>query len=107
MANDQSRTTEEPCSWPVSDCSLGDEITRMRGQLIPMQTAGWQPIESAPRDGTRILVWPAWGALCAGTRAEVVLWTVSARRGGRWECHGGMIPVEPTHWMDLDRPHAK
>jgi hypothetical protein len=62
----------------------------------------WQPIETAPRDGTRILVWPAWGATTQGSRAEIVLWTERPRGGFRWEMWSGhKIPCDPTHWMPL------
>lgn len=67
--------------------------------------AGWQPIETAPRDGTRVLcVWAcAWGEMVyegwcqsAGT----------ARDGGDfWRSHS-LVPVSgrPTHWMPLPPP---
>jgi len=59
----------------------------------------WQPIETAPRDGTRILVWPAWGVTTQGTRVEVVRWREGKRSRG-WEGLAGyLIPTQPTHWM--------
>ena len=66
----------------------------------------WQPIETAPRDGTRILVWPAWGVTTKGTRAEVVVWRAGKRTSG-WEGpFGRIIPVAPSHWMLPDPPDA-
>lgn len=70
--------------------------------------AGWQPIETAPRDGTHVLcVWAcAWGEMVyegwcqsAGT----------ARDGGDfWRSHS-LVPVSgrPTHWMPLPAPPTK
>jgi hypothetical protein len=65
----------------------------------------WQPIETAPRDGTRLLcVWAcAWGPMvyegwCQGIG--------TARDGGDfWRSHS-LVPVSgrPTHWMALPPP---
>lgn len=64
----------------------------------------WQPIETAPKDGTEILV----------ARAGYGMAVVSFRDGewcnaGEW-CFagdvgwGGSMDVEPTHWMPLPEP---
>lgn len=61
----------------------------------------WQPIETAPKDGTRILVWPYWSD---GT-PEVVKWVKMRRVPDRWEVHGGtFLNSQPTHWMPLPDP---
>ena len=62
----------------------------------------WLSIETAPKDGTDILLWfgPAvgWVALCK--------WYQKPKRGWCWVCsythkrHG----FEPTHWMPLPAP---
>lgn len=54
----------------------------------------WQPIATAPRDGTAILGW--WAGECM-----IVNWCVFIER---WESsHDGedMFLPEPTHWMPL------
>ena len=57
----------------------------------------WQPIESAPKDGTRVLVWwPYWRS-----------YPVSARWfNGEWDsyCRLEGDSVGPTHWMPLPAP---
>ena len=67
----------------------------------------WQPIETAPKDGTEILV-------CEVTRTtpfmQVVQWqTYTAREGGDWFILCGLaadpdLYFTPTHWMPLPTP---
>lgn len=82
--------------------------------MADMETRGWMPIETAPRDGTVILI--AGGAddqmayqsgrydefMQAPTRA---MWS-----GGGWlialaeACCVGIERINPTHWMPLPTP---
>lgn len=64
----------------------------------------WQPIDTAPKDGTRILVWPYWSD---GIPAAVQ-WRTMKRVPGRWEVGFGhyAINANPTHWMQLPEPPA-
>lgn len=63
---------------------------------------GWQPIETAPMDGTDILLWfghsVGWISLCK--------WYQKKKRGWCWVCsydHKAHL-WEPTHWMPLPEP---
>jgi Lar family restriction alleviation protein len=62
------------------------------------QRSAWQPIETAPRDGTQILGWD-------GDARQIVWWC----EGGRWisdklqEYHLGERE-DPTHWQPLPSP---
>ena len=61
----------------------------------------WQPIETAPTDGTEVLICsPAW--LAAGIGA----WTPDALPGrALWTSDDGAIyEPPPTHWMPLPAP---
>ncbi len=78
--------------------------------------SAWQPIETAPKDGTRILM--ADGKLFTAGRWAKSIWTP----GGRWSTdypiafleddeetvnHDGGFDNEvdhPTHWMPLPEP---
>lgn len=63
----------------------------------------WQPIESAPKDGTRILtIDPDFVGLHEG--ADVARYTGAF--GGAWLDNARHIPdtVYPTHWMPLPTP---
>lgn len=59
----------------------------------------WQPIETAPKDGTSVLLWftraePQIGRFRRGHGARTRRWWV----GDFW--------IEPTHWMPLPPPPA-
>ena len=71
----------------------------------------WQPIETAPRDGTSILLF------CGGQPEDnmaVGFWSTSIwvtygnqNIKGAWviyECRSDTIEVHPTHWMPLPPP---
>lgn len=57
-------------------------------------SAGWRPIASAPRDGTRILGHRARWTECKA----VVFWSAD---WGDWYCVGGTPFLGATHWMPL------
>ena len=73
---------------------------------------GWQPIETAPRDGSTIDVWLGDASesdidfyCCPGTKRSPA-WSY---KQGRFRPLGGLPTVvttfvEPTHWMTLPEP---
>lgn len=76
----------------------------------------WQPIETAPRDGTAILVmsddWPGTktgrAEECNGHNTYVAQWW-GDEEDGRWVCYMDAVqdpdcPIKPTHWMPLPPP---
>lgn len=57
----------------------------------------WQPIETAPRDGTRILLFrEGWHVNCA-----VGYWRIDWHE---FAPVGGECFPQPTHWMPLPPP---
>lgn len=54
-------------------------------------TNEWQPIETAPKDETRVLL----------GRAGVHAMHTAFWRGGIWHCGGHSYFNNPTHWMPL------
>lgn len=74
----------------------------------------WKPIESAPRDGSRILVWggtlwsdSGWGTRFFLTEPDTAWWKDGIMSGwclGNDEAHDEFIWAEPTHWMPLPPP---
>lgn len=69
----------------------------------------WQPIETAPKDGTRIIMtngaWVDFGwfshSVWLGPRAAKGAWVGDDPRDGRGALDG---IHEPTHWMPLPAP---
>ena len=79
-----------------------------------MSTDPWQPMDTAPRDGTHILVYsPLW----MPTHAAVTWWCLNLLTGKKSEAtrapmvadywtngRGFRLDCEPTHWMPLPAP---
>jgi hypothetical protein len=64
---------------------------------------GWQPIETAPKDGKAIIAWPVYSEPHS---VATVRWETMKRIPGRWSVAGGSWPAPrtPTHWMPLPEP---
>ncbi len=60
----------------------------------------WQPIETAPKDGTTILICKP------GMKTPwMAKWEEMRRAPDRWSAIGlGRCPFDPTHWMPLPSP---
>jgi hypothetical protein len=74
------------------------ELTRIRA------ARNWQPIETAPRDGTKILICDAEGEMA------VVFFDVTAGPIFPWQFAntvGAYRDDVPTHWMALPIPPAR
>ena len=59
----------------------------------------WQPIETAPKDGTNVL-------LCADGYVEIGFWLPNPHtwNDGAWWVEGGQITARnTTHWMPLPK----
>lgn len=57
----------------------------------------WQPIETAPKDGTVIDLWSTWpGADCKPQRITNCCWEFE-----RWNHRSAFTWISPTHWMPL------
>ncbi|QQB37949.1 DUF551 domain-containing protein [Achromobacter deleyi] len=70
---------------------------RMMEALGNADPAGWLPIESAPKDGRRVLLWnERYNAAITGQFYGL----------GGWKLDGEMPPLfhQPTHWMPLPAP---
>ena len=74
------------------------EAKRLKAEVERLRKAGeWQPIETAPKDMTRVL----------GYVEEyiVVMWWFTYSNGRScWETVDGESEVDPTHWMPLPKP---
>jgi hypothetical protein len=78
----------------------GDVLKEISRRLsIPAQTMPWQPIETAPRNGTRI-----W--LADANNRVTGYWSPPI---GAWRCDWlvGETGDKPTHWQPLPDPPAQ
>lgn len=78
--------------------------------IAALRTAGfvieqdWQPIETAPRDGTAVLCWPFnYSSLFEGkAEPEIVIGFFSE---DDWWCESTVAKTfDPTHWCPLPTP---
>lgn len=86
---------------------LAEELMDAAGYALAAKRPNWQPIETAPKDGTRILAVIRW-TYSDGTEGEVqdvIYWYEGA---GFWVCGTPMNYVQvldaginPTHWKPL------
>ena len=66
-------------------------------------SAGWQSIETAPKDGQAILVTDGRDCYCVEWNEELDWWTVDGNKLGPFRLRGSA----PTHWMKLpEAPNA-
>lgn len=72
---------------------LADEIAALKSSSPSPQT--WQPISTAPKDGTKLLL--LWGD---GKKDTGFWWTADRFSTGHWHI-AGEEDREPTHWMPL------
>lgn len=102
-------TTHYGASKAVGYEQAWDECRRAAAALAASQNkAGvqWQPIETAPKDGTRILVWlgAPW------SNAQAVRWFESWQNWqtedfpDEYDEYCGIGSELPTHWMPLPHP---
>lgn len=73
-------------------------LSHAAGQEVVLGSDGWRPIESAPKDGRRVLAF-------AGAR-PFIAWYESGRIVGWWDDNDLMR--DPTHWRPLpDSPASQ
>lgn len=68
-------------------------------QVASAASSGWQPVDTAPRDGTPILVWAEWNNAPAGH--AIVEWV---QRRKEWKRVGATRSIASgivMHWMPL------
>jgi hypothetical protein len=73
----------------------GAEIERLKAALAARSSPEWQPIETAPKDGTEILA--CWDAPTPEYKARgLIRWDHNC-----WITTLGYWEKEPTHWQRL------
>ena len=98
----QSCPTPGACSATAIINYLAAEIARLRAELAAAEAAAWQPIATAPRDGTWILGWSQRDFL-----PFRISWGRNHRGDLAWCSVGGsFVDGYITHWRPLPIPPA-
>ncbi len=100
MNNDQKREVVRDflrsAVMPLIEEVLVKKFCQTMDVVMETQSNGWQPIDTAPRDGAWVLLATPSGKIASGCfhpRYKVWSWPY--------------VMVEPTHWMPMpDRPKA-
>ena len=105
---------KEEC-WKDREMKLSDRIERRLAALcaqqpaapvsgVTVQEAGWQPIDTAPRDGAWVLLHGLCEIPCidAGSPETVMAYWTN-HNGGGWVWHGA-VAMTFTHWLPLPEP---
>ena len=79
--------------------------------IMSANVRGWQPIETAPKDGTTVLVWfkthgcmsARWTDRDEGPTSDYACWHVDDYKHGPYQVRG-YRSGDDTHWMPLPEP---
>ena len=93
--NDHGKRLKDTREW-VRFYNTRDALS---ADLAPVADA-WQPIETAPRDGTRFLAFERWNA---DYQIYECWWGEDFGNWEGWRDAWDSEP-EPTHWMPLPKP---
>lgn len=87
---------------PDNDCLLYRMIIWPNDRAKWNTRAGWQPIETAPKDGTWVLIHIYRNDISAAHQAGV---SYSTNDEKEWRGRAGLrFTCEPTHWQPLPDP---
>lgn len=92
---------------PLSAQEMNHRDRWLADQIEAILTETWQPIETAPKDGTRVLISCDHGEFIAYWSDNASL--ERCHRGPAWQifdcedCWYSWAVEEPTHWMPLPK----
>jgi len=93
-----SQAMSEPLRYKSTAETFEGKVAALLRRLSP-PADGWRPIESAPKDGTRILGWSA--SIPSGwQKIHSIRWN---QIDGTWR-EPSFGRIEPTHWRPLPTP---
>lgn len=112
----EERLLEEADKWHPSQKSpvlilreAATEITRLKAALSEARENGWQPIDTAPKDGTRIECLHADAALDVVQWEEYRCCMLGPRAGSfppGWQNEDRLPVDDPIFWRSLSRMKA-
>lgn len=80
----------------------GDPTTENAIAALIDEAGKWQPIETAPRDGTRIL--GGYASTFGDIQSEIVHWFKHSYKQEAFYTDAKTTPYWVTHWMPLPAP---
>ena len=81
--------------------SFRDQVAQLERELEAVRKdAGWRAIDTAPKDGTAVLVSEGRFCYCVEWNEEFDWWAVDDNKLGPFRLRG----QAPTHWMPLPPP---
>src|SRR5690606_4479990 len=89
---------------------LQGEVEQLTAALEAAREGGWQPIETAPKDGTRVLLWFGWHDLPVVGDFRYGRWWSVHSLGGNLSHTNGMDweeeeeVMKPAYWRPLPPP---
>lgn len=122
LTNEQMQRVSEIANgkFPDHEWFTPDDVKAMILTALsdPLLVGGWKPIESAPKDGTSILVMDniatgltsGFADKCWSGNTSVAAWWQGENNGeGAWVCYMSLprephCAFEPTHWRELPPP---
>lgn len=96
LAKVRQRLSEGDC--PTTPAHPVEHLEDLVVHLANRYSDGWQPIETAPKDGTRVLLWGNGFLVMIGAWLEH---TGMAYLQPTWWSNGVPIVPPPTHWQHL------
>ncbi|WP_394659938.1 hypothetical protein [uncultured Novosphingobium sp.] len=99
--------------WSETLAALPDLLTTLETltqENARLREAGWRDIESAPRDGTRIMLWlrEPWACVEVARWYESWgIWLTDRYFPNETDDMGGIGADVPTHWMPLPPAPAR
>ena len=79
------------------------DLTKAIIEEFKLQKMDWQPIETAPKDGTEILLWGAWGYI-KGLYGCSVCQGQWDKATGEWTTPIGIGGGTFAKWKPLEKP---
>lgn len=96
---DAVETLAKKAAWVLENGATGENRDIAEGvlalRLAMVERGGWQDIETAPKDGTPVLV--------SIPEAILIVAEWYSIPNGAWHSAGRRL-AEPTHWMPLPAP---
>lgn len=91
---DVDRVVERVCAEFRSTLNILEGVRVSEAASRVPSPPAWQPIDTAPKDGTKVLV-------VFGLRPDIAV--AFGNRWGEWMEPGGLVLANPTHWMPLPK----